>query len=121
MARIQFLRSISHVSSVFSILFITSWLQTLFLLTIFISATKKLFSFFLFVAFALSSVAQTSMTKDARMQWWRDARFGMFIHWGIYAVPAGEYKGDKNHAEWIMNTANIPIPEYEKYAAYEEE
>ena len=51
------------------------------------------------------------------MQWWRDARFGMFIHWGIYAVPAGEYKGDKNHAEWIMNTAKIPIPEYEKYAA----
>ena len=78
---------------------------------------KKLFSLFLFVAFALSSVAQTSMSKDDRMQWWRDARFGMFIHWGIYAVPAGEYKGDKNHAEWIMNTANIPIPEYEKYAA----
>ena len=31
---------------------------------------------------------------DARMEWWRDARFGMFIHWGVYAVPAGEYKGE---------------------------
>ena len=28
--------------------------------------------------------------RDARMGWWRDARFGMFIHWGVYSVPAGE-------------------------------
>jgi alpha-L-fucosidase len=32
---------------------------------------------------------------DARMAWWDEARFGMFIHWGLYAVPAGEYKGEK--------------------------
>ena len=33
--------------------------------------------------------------KNARMSWWREARFGMFIHWGVYAVPAGEYKGQR--------------------------
>jgi len=55
---------------------------------------------------------------DARMQWWRDARFGMFIHWGAYAVPAGEYKGErvKGTAEWIMNSFAIPVEEYEGYA-----
>jgi alpha-L-fucosidase len=56
---------------------------------------------------------------DARMEWWRDARFGMFIHWGPYAVPAGEYGGEtvRGISEWIMNSAQIPIPEYEEFAA----
>ena len=36
---------------------------------------------------------ETAEQRDARMQWWRDARFGMFIHWGLYAVPAGTWKG----------------------------
>jgi alpha-L-fucosidase len=55
---------------------------------------------------------------DARMDWWRDARFGMFIHWGVYAVPAGEYQGKqiKGIGEWIMSRANIPRDEYEKFA-----
>ena len=61
-------------------------------------------------------------TDDAytspRTQWYRDARYGMFIHWGIYAVPAGEWKGNKpkDAGEWIMSWAHIPIPEYEKFA-----
>lgn len=49
-----------------------------------------------------------------RMQWWEEARFGMFIHWGLYAVPAGEWKGETNHAEWIRTTAEIPLEEYDK-------
>jgi alpha-L-fucosidase len=55
----------------------------------------------------------------ARTRWWRDAKYGMFIHWGLYAVPAGEYNGRKvdGIGEWIMNNARIPIPEYEKFAA----
>ena len=55
---------------------------------------------------------------DERMAWWRDAKFGMFIHWGPYAVPAGVYKGKEiDHiGEWIMNDAHIPIKEYEGYA-----
>jgi alpha-L-fucosidase len=60
---------------------------------------------------------ETKADKDNRMEWWRDARFGMFIHWGLYAVPAGEYKGDTGFGEWIMDEAKIPIPEYEKFAA----
>ncbi len=55
---------------------------------------------------------------DARMAWWDEARFGMFIHWGLYAVPAGEYKGEKvkGVGEWIMNSQQIPISEYEQFA-----
>lgn len=53
-------------------------------------------------------------THDARMQWWRQAKFGMFIHWGVYSVPAGVYKGQPvTHAgEWIMRTADIPVADY---------
>jgi alpha-L-fucosidase len=36
---------------------------------------------------------ETPAQRDARMEWWREARFGMFIHWGVYAVPAGTYNG----------------------------
>lgn len=55
---------------------------------------------------------------DARMAWWREARFGMFIHWGVYAIPAGEWKGKKHEriAEWIMDTAEIPVDEYKELA-----
>jgi alpha-L-fucosidase len=55
-----------------------------------------------------------SPTHDARMQWWREAKFGMFIHWGVYSVPAGIYKGQPvTHAgEWIMRTADIPVADY---------
>jgi alpha-L-fucosidase len=56
--------------------------------------------------------------KDARMAWWREARFGMFIHWGVYSVPGGEYKGlaPDNIGEWIMENAKIPVSEYEQFA-----
>jgi len=53
--------------------------------------------------------------KDLRMSWWRESRFGMFIHWGLYAIPAGEWQGKTNHAEWIRHTAKIPIQEYDKF------
>ncbi len=36
---------------------------------------------------------ETAGQHDARMQWWREARFGLFIHWGLYAIPAGEWGG----------------------------
>ncbi|MGK7396798.1 MAG: alpha-L-fucosidase [Candidatus Cyclobacteriaceae bacterium M3_2C_046] len=61
---------------------------------------------------------ETSAEKAERMNWWKDARFGMFIHWGLYAVPAGEYKGERSEriGEWIMHHLNIPISEYEEFA-----
>lgn len=47
------------------------------------------------------------------MDWWREARFGLFIHWGLYAIPAGEWGGATNHAEWIRETARIPLEQYD--------
>jgi alpha-L-fucosidase len=76
--------------------------------------------------FALSAfhlaLAQTSVPdelRDKRLQWWREARFGMFIHWGLYSVPAGEWKGQPvaGLGEWIMNRAHIPVAEYEQLAS----
>jgi alpha-L-fucosidase len=65
-----------------------------------------------------SSPAETPEEKNARMKWWREARFGMFIHWGVYSVPAGEYKGQRpDHiGEWIMLDCRIPVAEYRAYA-----
>jgi alpha-L-fucosidase len=65
-----------------------------------------------------SSDTETKAQRDARMKWWREARFGMFIHWGIYSVPAGVYQGGNigGLGEWIQNTARIPSAEYRKYA-----
>jgi alpha-L-fucosidase len=65
------------------------------------------------------SSADTELTEqDQRMAWWRDARFGLFIHWGLYAEPAGEWKGERipGISEWIMLRARIPVKEYEKIA-----
>lgn len=70
-------------------------------------------------AFAASSVFSQDTTKDARMKWWREARFGMFIHWGVYAQWAGMYHGYKQArggAEWIMNRCKIPVAEYQQKA-----
>ncbi len=58
--------------------------------------------------------AETKAEKDARMKWWREARFGLFIHWGSYSVLEGEYNGHNNYAEWIREEAHIPVGEYEK-------
>jgi alpha-L-fucosidase len=63
-------------------------------------------------------IAQKAITKDQRMQWWREARFGMFIHWGVYSVPAGSWNGRQigGIGEWIMNRAKIPVAEYQTMA-----
>ena len=61
---------------------------------------------------------ETPAQRDARMKWWRESRFGMFIHWGVYSVPAGTYKGEqvKGIGEWIMNRGKIPVAEYRAFA-----
>lgn len=61
---------------------------------------------------------ETTEQRDQRMGWFREARFGMFIHWGLYSVPAGEWKGKTvgGAGEWIMNSAKIPVSEYEPLA-----
>lgn len=59
---------------------------------------------------------ESESEKNERMEWWRDARFGMFIHWGLYAIPAGEWEGreSKGYAEWIRHKAKIPQEDYDK-------
>ena len=75
----------------------------------------------LVIAFTCVSQCLLSQPKatDDRMQWWRDARFGMFIHWGVYSVPAGTYKGQRINriGEWIMNRGKIPVAEYQLFAS----
>lgn len=74
----------------------------------------------LLLVLATNSLAQYKPAPEnlAARQWFQDAKFGLFIHWGIYAVPGGEWKNGttKSVGEWIMNTEKIPIPEYEKIA-----
>ncbi|NVJ48571.1 MAG: alpha-L-fucosidase, partial [Cytophagia bacterium] len=83
------------------------------------SASFRLISFLYFsvsvIACQPNQQEQTTAEPEDRMEWWRDARFGMFIHWGLYAIPAGEWNGTTNHAEWIRTTAQIPLEEYDKF------
>ena len=76
---------------------------------------------------AMSSVSQAGpaprdFTKETpeqlakRMKWFNDARFGMFIHWGVYSVPAGEWEGKTNYGEWFMEETKMPVSQYEKFA-----
>jgi alpha-L-fucosidase len=55
---------------------------------------------------------QGSKLNDPKMDWWREAKFGMFIHWGLYAVPAGKWGEKTTYGEWIMHNAKIPVAEY---------
>jgi alpha-L-fucosidase len=57
-------------------------------------------------------------SHDEKMQWFRDAKFGLFIHWGLYCIPAGEWKGQRvpGIGEWVMNHAQIPATEYAQLA-----
>ncbi len=59
------------------------------------------------------------LSQDEKMKWFREAKFGLFIHWGLYAVPAGTWKDRQipGIGEWIMNRAKIPVKEYEQLAA----
>jgi len=61
---------------------------------------------------------ETVQQRDGRLGWWRQGRFGMFIHWGVYSVPAGTYKDKRidGIGEWIMNRGKIPVAEYKEYA-----
>ncbi len=69
-------------------------------------------------AHAQSPAPETPQQRDARMAWWREAKFGLFIHWGLYSVPAGIYDGKPvgSIGEWIMSNAHIPVDVYAKYA-----
>jgi alpha-L-fucosidase len=62
---------------------------------------------------------ETVAHRDVRVAWMNEARFGMFIHWGLYALLAGMWKGEpvgEGTGEWIMNYAKIPVAEYKALA-----
>jgi alpha-L-fucosidase len=65
-----------------------------------------------------SAAATTDGAKAKRLEWFHEAKYGLFIHWGLYALPAGEWKGRRipGIGEWIMNRAQIPVKEYERLA-----
>jgi alpha-L-fucosidase len=77
-----------------------------------------LMSFSVVAVESSSELAETKEQRDARMKWWREAKFGMFIHWGVYSVPAGTYHGQQipRIGEWIMFNAKIPVAEYRAFA-----
>ena len=57
--------------------------------------------------------------REKRLEWFRDAKYGLYIHWGLYAIPAGEWQGKRSLGlgEWIMNRSKIPVRDYEKLAS----
>ncbi len=68
------------------------------------------------------SVATTESKPAAdKAAWFREAKLGMFIHWGLYSIPAGEYTDPKtgkvstNHREWYLESTGMPVSEYEKF------
>src|SRR5258706_14052994 len=80
------------------------------------SKSLSIFLVFLCLCATFLPARAADTDRDARMQWWREARFGLFIHFGLYALPAGEWQNKKisGGAEWILNQAHIPLPDYEK-------
>src|SRR6202008_861646 len=66
---------------------------------------------FLVILWSTAAFAQGYQPVESNLkarQWFQDAKFGMFIHWGVYSVPG--------RGEWVMENEKIPIREYEKFA-----
>lgn len=80
---------------------------------------KKLITFNLLIIFLISATSceKKEVKEPDRMDWWREARFGLFIHWGLYSIPAGEWKGRTDHAEWIRESAQIPLEQYDEFVS----
>ncbi len=74
------------------------------------------------MCFSVSIFAQTDSVKNegettnSKLAWFQDAKFGMFIHWGVYSKLAGEWNGKSGFGEFIMLSAKIPISQYEQVA-----
>jgi len=80
---------------------------------------KKIIIVFLFVLPILANAQQNYVPSADNLknrEWFQDAKYGMFIHWGVYSTMAGG--GDYGIAEWIMNQKKIPIAQYENLATF---
>lgn len=71
------------------------------------------------MALGAQTAPESREAHDRRMAWFRQARLGMFIHWGLYAVAGGEWNGKPvgGLGEWIMTGARIPVSDYERLVA----
>lgn len=76
---------------------------------------KKILILIAALVLSINTFAQSNPDK---MNWWKEAKFGLFIHWGVYSVPAGVYNGKDiaGIGEWIMNRGKIPTGIYQAYA-----
>jgi len=65
-----------------------------------------------------ATAPRVDAAKEKRLEWFRDAKYGLFIHWGLYAIPAGEWNGKRSPGlgEWVMLRSAVPVKEYEKLA-----
>ncbi len=78
--------------------------------------------YFIIISVWISTLSSFALTKTDRMAWWKEAKFGLFIHWGVFSVPAGYLNGKPVHgdicdfSEWIMFNAKIPMAKYQSYA-----
>ncbi len=85
---------------------------------------KKFTTILMVLCLAFGAFAQNKqaagLSHDAKMEWWREAKFGLFVHWGPYCLYGGVYNGFNQHrggAEWIMNRCKISVREYRAKAS----
>jgi len=73
---------------------------------------------FLTVISTAQTARETPEQFGARTTWWRQARFGMFIHWGVYSVPGDctDLQGNRGGAEWYLSNKHVQVKDYEKFA-----
>src|SRR6476469_7476494 len=85
---------------------------------------RSVFAVLLGLSAVSAGVAQTppqrppDAAREKRLEWFRDGKYGMFIHWGLYAIPAGEWHGQRclGLGEWLMNRCKVPVKDYEQLA-----
>ncbi len=62
---------------------------------------------------------ESMKTRDQRLEWYKEAKFGMFMHWGVYSLLAGEWDGKvaTGYSEHILRSHKIPLEVYAKEVA----
>lgn len=63
---------------------------------------------------------ESPAAKARRLEWFRHDKFGLFIHWGLYSIPAGYWKGQRSPGigEWVQHRLRIPVAEYSQLAQW---
>jgi alpha-L-fucosidase len=79
---------------------------------------RPLLAALIVVMMGSSSYGQATGDKQEMIDWFRESKYAMFIHWGLYSKPANLWKGETNYgiSEWLMNRMKIPVWEYEMLA-----